>query len=191
VATILIASSGISSIVEITSEKPGRYMALPILAAAIGMAGSLIALLTRRSLPVGRCVGVQSKSSGRRRADPRGVFLAVNAMEVDIGVFYAFVLGVVTGLVSGLLTEWYTSGPPVRRIAQASGMGSVTTLLAGSPWNAVNRASAPDCLGSGPDRLQLCRDLRYRDRCGWDADGDCRACHYRGVRPIIESASAI
>jgi len=132
VATILIASSGISSIVEITSENRGAYMALPILAAAIGMAGSLIALLTRRFFASWEIASVFRASHLAGGAlTLGGVFLAVNAMEVDIGVFYAFVLGVVTGLVSGLLTEWYTSGPPVRRIAQASGMGSVTTLLAG------------------------------------------------------------
>jgi len=60
-----------------------------------------------------------------------GAFLYTNALELELGVFYALLLGVISALVVGLLTEWYTSGPPIRRIAGASATGVVTNILAG------------------------------------------------------------
>ncbi len=132
VATVLIASSGLSTIVDITSENRGDYMSLPVLVGGIGLGASIIALLARHLVPrwdagtVFRfCHLVASVIL------LVGVFLIVNALELELGVFYAVLLGVISGLVIGLLTEWYTSGPPIRRIAQASTMGTVTNILAG------------------------------------------------------------
>jgi len=132
VATILIASSGLSTVVDITNENRSDYMSLPVLVAGIGLAASIISLLARYLVP---------------RWEPAtvfrfchliaavillvGVFLIVNALELELGVFYAVLLGVISGLIVSLLTEWYTSGPPIRRIAQASTTGAVTNILAG------------------------------------------------------------
>jgi K(+)-stimulated pyrophosphate-energized sodium pump len=60
-----------------------------------------------------------------------GSFLAVNALELELGIFYAILLGAFAGVILYLLTEWYTSGPPVHRLAAASDAGSVSNLLAG------------------------------------------------------------
>ncbi len=132
VATVLIASLGLSTIVDITNENRSDYMSLPVLVGGIGLGAAIISLLTRYLVP---------------RWDPGtvfrfchliasvillvGVFLIVNALELELGVFYAVLLGVIGGLIIGLLTEWYTSGPPIRRIAQASATGTVTNILAG------------------------------------------------------------
>ncbi|MFB3904848.1 MAG: sodium/proton-translocating pyrophosphatase [Acidobacteriota bacterium] len=132
VATVLIASSGLSTIVNITNENRSDYMSLPVLVGGIGLGSSIISLLV--------CHLVSRWDAGTTFRFCHllasaillgGVFLTVNALELELGVFYAILLGVVSGLIVGLLTEWYTSGPPIRRIAQASSTGTVTNILAG------------------------------------------------------------
>ena len=107
-------------------------MSLPVLVGGIGLGASVISLLARYLVPeMGRRNGFSILSPGRFGHSARRCFLIVNALELELGVFYAVLLGVISGLVVGLLTEWYTSGPPIRRIAQASTMGTVTNILAG------------------------------------------------------------
>ena len=47
------------------------------------------------------------------------------------GPFWAVVAGTLSGILIGLITEYYTSSKPVRRIAQASETGAATNIIAG------------------------------------------------------------
>jgi K(+)-stimulated pyrophosphate-energized sodium pump len=47
------------------------------------------------------------------------------------GVFWAIFSGLLAGIAIGLLAEYYTSGPPVKRIAGQSETGSATVIIAG------------------------------------------------------------
>jgi hypothetical protein len=100
------------------------------------MGASLIALLVPAP-EAWESLRFSGESRGGRTALLGGVFLAVNAM-MDIGVFYAYLLGVITSVVVVL-----TGGiHPVRRsgIAQASAM-SITSLLAGLTVECSRRAA--------------------------------------------------
>jgi len=132
VATVLIASSGLSTIVNITNENRTDYMSLPVLIGGIGLGASIISLLSRYLFSRWDA-GTAFRLCHLIAAVILlvGVFLVVNTLELELGVFYAVLIGVISGLVVGLLTEWYTSGPPIRRIAHASSLGTVTNILAG------------------------------------------------------------
>jgi K(+)-stimulated pyrophosphate-energized sodium pump len=60
-----------------------------------------------------------------------GSYILVRSYDVSNNVFWAVFFGTVTGIVIGLITEYYTSGGPVRKIAQASRTGSATNIIAG------------------------------------------------------------
>ncbi len=57
-------------------------------------------------------------------------FLVANA-GVSAGVWQAVLVGAVGGIIVGLITEYYTGGPPVRKIAKDGETGPATVMISG------------------------------------------------------------
>ncbi len=60
-----------------------------------------------------------------------GAFFAAEYLGLDRGVFWAILFGCLVGIAIALMTEYYTGGAPVRRIAHSSETGSATNMIAG------------------------------------------------------------
>ena len=52
-------------------------------------------------------------------------------MSVAVGVWIAVLVGSIGGIVVGLITEYYTGGGPVEKIAKDGETGSATVLISG------------------------------------------------------------
>jgi K(+)-stimulated pyrophosphate-energized sodium pump len=109
-----------------------EYMQLPIIIVTIGIIASMFGILS---------VNVFSKMN------PAAVlrivtyvgsvlmlvatYILIKNSAVVVSVFWAVLIGNIAGIILGLLTEYYTAGAPVRKIAEASKTGPATTIIAG------------------------------------------------------------
>ncbi|MEE9441853.1 MAG: sodium-translocating pyrophosphatase [candidate division Zixibacteria bacterium] len=108
------------------------HMQLPLLIVTVGIVASMIGILS---------VHVFSKMNPAavlRIVTYVGAVLMLGATwvlvdntQIVIGVFWAVVAGNVAGIILGLLTEYYTSAAPVRKIAENAKTGPATCIIAG------------------------------------------------------------
>ncbi|MBN1434869.1 sodium-translocating pyrophosphatase [Candidatus Fermentibacterales bacterium] len=108
-------------------------IAIPLLLAALGTASSLAGTLFVRLL--------------RKRGSPGTVLrnatfittgicvllglAAIRMLSASMGVFWALVAGILAGSGVGLITEYYTSGRPVTKVAESARTGPATNILEG------------------------------------------------------------
>lgn len=58
-------------------------------------------------------------------------YVIVKYMGMPVGTFWAVFSGLLCGIAIGMLAEYYTSGPPIRRIAAQSQTGTATLIISG------------------------------------------------------------
>jgi K(+)-stimulated pyrophosphate-energized sodium pump len=109
-----------------------EYMALPIMIAMVGLLASVIGIRAMTSL------GNMDPSAALRNCTfvSAGAmlfvaFFLIKVMGLPSGVFIALLFGCLAGIAIGLITEYYTAGKPVIRIAEASKTGVATVLITG------------------------------------------------------------
>ena len=132
IATIALGATGASKVLNLTEANRLEYMALPLFVIAAGLLSSLLGVGSIRVLrglgPAGALRYSTFVSAGLLLG---ASYLLVSSMGLEIGIFYAILAGTLSGIVIGLLTEWYTAARPVRRIADASQTGVATNIIAG------------------------------------------------------------
>jgi K(+)-stimulated pyrophosphate-energized sodium pump len=133
VATIAIAATAFgATALGIDDTTRWSYMAFPILTVMLGLVSSVVGVLSMRVLQsIGPAAALRNSTYVSAVLLLAGVYFIVQALEIGTGVFWAVLLGTLAGVVIGLLTEFYTSGPPVRRIANACTTGPATDIIQG------------------------------------------------------------
>jgi K(+)-stimulated pyrophosphate-energized sodium pump len=119
-------------------------VALPIVTIMIGLVASLVGIAMMKALErtdpaaalrnvtfiaAALFLGVMwfvVQSLGIQMTDPAtGESMAVS------GPWWALMFGTLVGILIGLVTEWYTAGSPIRKIAEASQTGAATNIITG------------------------------------------------------------
>lgn len=109
-----------------------EYMALPIMVSMVGLIASVIGVRAMTSL------GSMDPSAALRNcafisagAMLFAAFFLIKVMGLPSGVFISLLFGCLAGIGIGLVTEYYTAGKPVVRIAESSNTGVATVMITG------------------------------------------------------------
>ncbi|MBN2542222.1 sodium-translocating pyrophosphatase [bacterium] len=116
---------------QINSIRMG-YMGFPLFAAASGLIASFLGIIAVRLLERGKPAA--ALRNGTYIANIIFFifgYLACSFLKLPHKVFWAMVAGNLVGVAIGLLTEFYTSGPPILKIAKASKTGPATNIITG------------------------------------------------------------
>jgi K(+)-stimulated pyrophosphate-energized sodium pump len=139
IATVALAATS----VLIPDANRISAMLLPLGYITAGLVASLIGVLTMRVLAKGNPANalrlVTFIAAGLflvfawmlTAAMPLGMTAADGSAMSPMGPFWAVLAGTVSGILIGLVTEYYTAMGPVRRIAQSSETGPATNIIAG------------------------------------------------------------
>jgi K(+)-stimulated pyrophosphate-energized sodium pump len=109
-----------------------KYMAMPILVVMAGLLSSFVGVFSIKAFQGGNPAGALRYTTFVAAA----IFIVLtiiitNALGMPWGAFWAIFSGLLCGIAIGLLAEYYTSGPPIRRIARQSETGSATVIISG------------------------------------------------------------
>jgi K(+)-stimulated pyrophosphate-energized sodium pump len=109
-----------------------EYMALPLIVAMVGLIASIIGI---RAMDV---LEGQDPSAALRNCTfvSAGAmlfvsFFVIKVMGLSSGVFIALAVGCFAGIAIGFVTEYYTAGAPVMKIAEANSTGGATVMITG------------------------------------------------------------
>ncbi len=132
IATIALAATAASDVLNINDSNKLVYMALPLFVIAIGLVSSLIGIASMRFLrALGPAEALRYAPLVSAVLLLSGTYFTIDYLGLETGIFVAVLIGTISGIVIGLLTEWYTSAAPIQRIAEASKTGPATNIIAG------------------------------------------------------------
>jgi K(+)-stimulated pyrophosphate-energized sodium pump len=131
IATIAIASTmGAATLAALGSQ--ADLMFLPLALASIGLLCSIGGIaLVRASATRAPASALRTGTIGAAALFIALSYAVVAYLDVAVGIWWSVVAGAVGGIIIGLVTEFYTAGPPVRRIAKAGETGTATVMIAG------------------------------------------------------------
>jgi len=126
----VIATIAVGSTLNVPNKE--NWMVLPLIVIMFGTIASFLASLSIRIF----------QNIDPQKALRYSTFVAeglliifayfiVNNLVGDLRPFWAIVSGVFAGIAIGLLSEYYTSGSPIKSIAQSATTGAATNIIAG------------------------------------------------------------
>jgi K(+)-stimulated pyrophosphate-energized sodium pump len=108
------------------------YMVLPLLVVMLGLVASIVGVLSIKLLEkLNPAAALRYATYVSAVLLLVGSYFLIKVSGAVMGVFWAVFSGCVAGIAIGLLTEYYTSGKPIRRIAESCRTGAATNIITG------------------------------------------------------------
>jgi len=138
IATIAIAStlgmSHLSNLAIGMDEAAARsaLMGLPLILASAGLICSLIGIVLVRIMSAREpAVALRFGTIGAPLIFIGAAYFVITGFGLSTAIWWSVIAGAIGGIIIGLVTEYYTSASPVRRIAKAGETGAATVIITG------------------------------------------------------------
>jgi K(+)-stimulated pyrophosphate-energized sodium pump len=109
-----------------------NHMSLPLLLIVVGLFCSLVGVL---SIKILKNFNPQSALRNSTYISAAlflvGAFFCVKVLLGNLNIFYVVVSGMIAGVLIGLESEYFTSGPPIKTLAKTAQTGSAPTIIMG------------------------------------------------------------
>ncbi len=126
-------ASAVSTIILASNAHPGdlAYISLPLMVAVYGLFGSIIGLFSNLLIRASSATLLRNATFISVAFYLAATYAYMSYMYLDMALFNSLVIGCVSGVLVGLITEYYTGGAPIRKLASSSQSGAATNLIYG------------------------------------------------------------
>ncbi|MGC2310287.1 MAG: sodium-translocating pyrophosphatase [Candidatus Babeliaceae bacterium] len=126
-------TSIVSTIILATTHYPNDfiYLTFPLMVAAFGLIGSIIGLFSNLVIRASSAALLRNATYVAVVFYLLTSYAYINTMGIDMSLFYSLLVGCATGIIVGLVTEYYTSSSPIKKLAQISQSGAATNIIYG------------------------------------------------------------
>ena len=133
IATIAIAATLSPVLIDqLAGGQQNQLMFLPLALASVGLVCSLIGILLGSGMAnKSPAVALRIGTIGATIIFIVAAFATIHLVELSVKLWLAVLVGAVGGIVIGLVTEYYTGGQPVRKIAASGETGPATVMISG------------------------------------------------------------
>lgn len=132
IASIAIASTMALTSVSVLAQNRGDLMFVPLALASVGLICSIMGILIVRFMSAkSPAMALRLGTIGATVIFMGASYQLLSMMNINISVWLCVVAGAVGGIIIGLITEYYTGGPPVRKIAKDGETGPATVMISG------------------------------------------------------------
>lgn len=107
------------------------YTTLPLMLAAIGLGSSVLGLLSNLFLKFEPAQMLRNATYVSIATFLAVTFAYFKYTDLNPALFISVIIGCASGLIIGLITEYYTGSTPVMRVAQSSQTGAATNIIYG------------------------------------------------------------
>ena len=131
----IIATIAIAATMTLSGEMANlrsAYMALPLLLVIGGLLASFVGVFSIQVLKnINPAAALRYTTFIAAGAFIVLTLIIVSGLGLPFGTFWAVLAGLLVGIAIGLMAEYYTSGPPVKKIAANSETGPATVIIQG------------------------------------------------------------
>ncbi len=126
IASIAIAATMVGDTAQVAK------MSLPLALASIGLIASVIGIVVVRARAKSQPgAALRTGTIAAPVLFVIAAYVLIERMGIEVSVWYAVVSGALGGILIGLVTEYYTGGAPVRKIAKSGETGPATVMITG------------------------------------------------------------
>ena len=132
IASIALAASMTSATINKLGGDQSMLQLMPLALASLGLICSLIGILMVKIYSSKSPeIALRFGTIGSAVVFIIASYFLVKFLGVSSGVWAAVLIGSVGGIIVGLVTEYYTGGSPVKKIAKGGETGSATIMITG------------------------------------------------------------